>query len=592
MNVENVLSAAQLAAAGYIYTKERAKCQQMHEADVALTTDLFIRETHLTKQAHLMSTIADIELTLVQLDADLNNAMKESVRDMYDQRNQQLQTLVVADSLMLTALITLIIQGIIPPDTNEVITICFGATCGISFALLICSVVLCIETLKLASNYMIVRALMDHSSMMEKRQINAEFIHSFRKDQLHHKSARSEGNSIKKKIALEEPHYGELYERLRKDNRWDTSDESAKKKKDQQQQTKESEGNMASKNVTEKVWGKIEHRCYNLAQSRIDDKEGWYTLENAYRHFLKDEEPQQIIGTKNNSNVQKSNGSTKTPMSTMSSPGLGRNNSIGASIRQGRKKLKVLNEDLHKEDAIKYPKQYQERWVFHGKFRIRLASFFHYFFCWFCSQKKDEDDEDDVDVNEQTRPWFSKKQFDFGPKPIEGDEFIWELHSFEDYWKITCEKWADRATITFYAGTAFLLFATILWCWAQFTINYHSKTAGVVCISFIIAGLVVGFMYQIYITPSGLPYIWKYDKKKAQSRRMQEVLGQGQENEHHDEQNENGDFDDDEHDEEEEEEEEEEDVEFTEIDDVEAQRYRTPAAGGGGSGRLGGRSRR
>ncbi len=48
------------------------------------------------KKEHLMGTYSALESHFVQLDADLVNALKESERDMYDQRNQQLNTLILA----------------------------------------------------------------------------------------------------------------------------------------------------------------------------------------------------------------------------------------------------------------------------------------------------------------------------------------------------------------------------------------------------------------------------------------------------------------------------------------------------------------
>ena len=76
----------------------------------------------------------------------------------YDQRNQQLQTIIVSSSVIVAAITTLLIQGIIPQGSDPTLIICFGASCGVSYALLFLSVVLCIETLRLASSFMVKRA--------------------------------------------------------------------------------------------------------------------------------------------------------------------------------------------------------------------------------------------------------------------------------------------------------------------------------------------------------------------------------------------------------------------------------------------------
>ncbi len=68
------------------------------------------KDAKLTRQTHVLSLICDVEMALVQLDADLASSMREAERDQFQQRNQQLQTLIVAASVMIAALITLIVQ--------------------------------------------------------------------------------------------------------------------------------------------------------------------------------------------------------------------------------------------------------------------------------------------------------------------------------------------------------------------------------------------------------------------------------------------------------------------------------------------------
>ena len=135
---------------------ELAKIQ--HEREYLLAKNVHKNDLTLAKQTHLMSTFAEMEIHFAQLDADLTNATKEAERDMYDQYNQQLQTLILASSVMIAALTTLLIQGILPQGSNPVLTIAFGASCGLSFALLFACLVLCIEILRLGSKFMVKRA--------------------------------------------------------------------------------------------------------------------------------------------------------------------------------------------------------------------------------------------------------------------------------------------------------------------------------------------------------------------------------------------------------------------------------------------------
>lgn len=137
-----------------LHKEDMEKSRRMHDADMEVAK----RDMFLNKQTHLMSTFNELEMHFAQLDADVVNATKESERDMYDQRNQQMQTLIVSSSVMVTALTTLLIQGILPDTTDPYNKIVYGITCGLSYSFLFSSVVLCIETLRLASGFMVRRA--------------------------------------------------------------------------------------------------------------------------------------------------------------------------------------------------------------------------------------------------------------------------------------------------------------------------------------------------------------------------------------------------------------------------------------------------
>jgi len=140
------------------HKKELEKAQALHDYELKYAKEFHAQEVHLSRQSHLMNTFTDLEMHLAQCHADMINATKESERDMFDQNNQQLQTLILSASVMVTALTTLLIQGIIPSGTNYAVTVMFGISCGFSFALLFTTVVLCIETLRIASDFMVRRA--------------------------------------------------------------------------------------------------------------------------------------------------------------------------------------------------------------------------------------------------------------------------------------------------------------------------------------------------------------------------------------------------------------------------------------------------
>jgi hypothetical protein len=110
------------------------------------------------KVQHVVTTQLDLEQQFIQLDSDLIEATKEAERDSYETRNQQLQTIIVASSVMFAALSTVIIQGVLPQGTTPrepYITLALAVSGGFSFTALFLCIVICVELLMKASRFMI-----------------------------------------------------------------------------------------------------------------------------------------------------------------------------------------------------------------------------------------------------------------------------------------------------------------------------------------------------------------------------------------------------------------------------------------------------
>ena len=71
--------------------------------------------------------------------------------------------------------------------------------------------------------------------------------------------------------------------------------------------------------------------------------------------------------------------------------------------------------------------------------------------------------------------------------------------SFEQFWRESCKFWADIAILFFYAGTANLLLAIMIYMWAEFFITYKSPVGAVIAVVFIGVSLVVGILLAIYL---------------------------------------------------------------------------------------------
>ena len=71
--------------------------------------------------------------------------------------------------------------------------------------------------------------------------------------------------------------------------------------------------------------------------------------------------------------------------------------------------------------------------------------------------------------------------------------------SFEQFWRESCKFWADIAILFFYAGTANLLLAIMIYMWAEFFITYQSPIGAIIAVVFIGVSLVLGILLAIYL---------------------------------------------------------------------------------------------
>ena len=77
---------------------------------------------------------------------------------MFDQRNQQFQTIILSSSVMFSALSTVIIQGPLSKEASSFLLISYSLSSALSFAILFLSIVICIEIISRASRFMYERA--------------------------------------------------------------------------------------------------------------------------------------------------------------------------------------------------------------------------------------------------------------------------------------------------------------------------------------------------------------------------------------------------------------------------------------------------
>ena len=100
-------------AAAYI------QANQLHQRDLHNTNSLHQEACILQKQQFVSDMVSELQQHFISLESDLINASRESERDLVDQRNQHLNTLIVANTLMFGCSGSIIVQGMNLSDESE-----------------------------------------------------------------------------------------------------------------------------------------------------------------------------------------------------------------------------------------------------------------------------------------------------------------------------------------------------------------------------------------------------------------------------------------------------------------------------------------
>eukprot|EP00596_Hydrurales_sp_CCMP1899_P002271 CAMPEP_0119041198 /NCGR_PEP_ID=MMETSP1177-20130426/11384_1 /TAXON_ID=2985 /ORGANISM="Ochromonas sp, Strain CCMP1899" /LENGTH=507 /DNA_ID=CAMNT_0007007049 /DNA_START=70 /DNA_END=1593 /DNA_ORIENTATION=- len=370
-----------------MHDHETAHAKKRHEESMALAQMQHEKDLKIAKQTYLMAAFTSLEQHFQQLNADLISSSKESESDMFDQRNQSFQTVILSASVMFSSLSTVIIQGFLPTNADEFLFVSYALTSALSFAFLFLSIVLCIEVILRASSFMYNRA----------RKQTTQLREAIQKTKLMMKRIRG-------------GHYpGETPVFLK--------GKGGRKNKETE-----------SKENRRKHLNKKSNNDYNN-----DDNDDAYSRSN--NGYMTDE--------------RSTNGTQKDRM----------NNYHPEKSPNKRRQIAEMDED-----------DLQQEWERH---EAEVHSYL----------------EEREKINDQTSVLVSA---DANSSRM----------SFEQFWRESCKFWADIAILFFYAGTANLLLAIMIYMWAEFFITYQSPVGAVIAVVFIGVSLVVGILLAIYLRQS------------------------------------------------------------------------------------------
>jgi hypothetical protein len=120
---------------------------ELHKEEVEIMEDQHKKELYIERQTYLLSTYADVEAYCQELNENLIANNREAERDMMDQRNRQLQTVLISGTIMLGAVVGVLFQAALPVESSKWLTDFYSLCVAISIFLLVVSMIICIELL-------------------------------------------------------------------------------------------------------------------------------------------------------------------------------------------------------------------------------------------------------------------------------------------------------------------------------------------------------------------------------------------------------------------------------------------------------------
>ena len=104
----------------YVYhNRSKRQDEKLHDNEIEFLINAQINQIKEIKRTYLMRSYHDMERHFQQLNSDLVNSSREFEKDMVDQRILWCNTIIIASTIMTTALIAVLIQGVLPDFTDH-----------------------------------------------------------------------------------------------------------------------------------------------------------------------------------------------------------------------------------------------------------------------------------------------------------------------------------------------------------------------------------------------------------------------------------------------------------------------------------------
>ncbi len=203
LNEQSLYEVGGLLAAGYgiyqakaLHDKELRRAKRRHEEAIELAKLTHDHAMKTLKQTYLLGLFHSLEQHFQQLNSDLIMNSRESERDMFDQRNQGFQIIILSSSIMFASLSCIIVGSEIPHNSGKFFLVSYALLTAMSFSFLFLSIVFCFELVSRTSLFMYKRGKMHSRSLKNAIDDTKKMMRDLRGDRRSNSSTGNLRNNV------------------------------------------------------------------------------------------------------------------------------------------------------------------------------------------------------------------------------------------------------------------------------------------------------------------------------------------------------------------------------------------------------------
>jgi len=113
-----------------------AAARALHEAATAHADRLHLDAKDLSLRLHIEQLQQELMHHKQQMTHATETARRENMRDVWEQKARKSETLLITNTLMFGCFFAVLVEGVLPPDVDQVTLVVYAAALGVSFAFL------------------------------------------------------------------------------------------------------------------------------------------------------------------------------------------------------------------------------------------------------------------------------------------------------------------------------------------------------------------------------------------------------------------------------------------------------------------------